>query len=397
MVGNLDIADGEYDDAGAGPSHPSANNSPYTTKQTIHSLPTMGSSNTASILTIPTKGGLGGSRNHQQHKRRGSSDSSHSIFSYLSGGAEEEYDYACDDLKAQARAQQARNSNSLFSSITSAYQRKPSQEKKKTDPLMDFHERRNRAVQEYDRQEEARKRREQIRDFDDEKSVASSGSFFDFLTRTGAADDLASQAGAPPDAYTKRDTESTCDLSSGGMKRVSSTHSMASTAASFFGLFGDDEAEIAKLSATNIASQRHHGDVAAGEEKDPTLQEAVNKSKSVKGQRVFNRGTQAAEEGNWKKAVAYYHIALVKQRKYYGEDHIVTSNTLNALGLALMHLGEHFGALTALEEALHIRQELLGAGAEEVAETTTHIWKVLKASQDEESANTMQIKVKEEG
>ena len=95
--------------------------------------------------------------------------------------------------------------------------------------------------------------------------------------------------------------------------------------------------------------------------------------------------------------MAYYHIALVKQRKYYGEDHIVTSNTLNALGLALMHLGEHFGALTALEEALHIRQELLGAGAEEVAETTTHIWKVLKASQDEESANTMQIKVKEEG
>jgi len=82
--------------------------------------------------------------------------------------------------------------------------------------------------------------------------------------------------------------------------------------------------------------------------------------------------------------VAYYHIALVKQRQYYGEDHIVTSNTLNELGLALTHMGEHFGALTALEEALHIRQELLGAGAEEVAETTSNIWMVLKASQEED-------------
>ena len=46
-----------------------------------------------------------------------------------------------------------------------------------------------------------------------------------------------------------------------------------------------------------------------------------------------------------------------------------------------MHLGELYGAMTALEEALHIRQILLGSGDQAVAETTNNIWLVLKASQ----------------
>ena len=157
------------------------------------------------------------------------------------------------------------------------------------------------------------------------------------------------------------------------MKRSGSSHSIAS---SFLGLFGDNADEISKLSSAEPTKKRET-------EEEASLQAAVKQSKSVKGHRVFAKGKQAAENGDWKKAVAYYHIALVKQREYYGEDHLVTSNTLNALGLALMHLGEHFGALTALEEALHIRQEALGAGAEEVAETTSNIWQVLKASQQE--------------
>lgn len=54
---------------------------------------------------------------------------------------------------------------------------------------------------------------------------------------------------------------------------------------------------------------------------------------------VHLRGAIEAEKGDWKKAMAYCQIALAEQRKYNAEDHVVTSNTLNALGMALMHLG----------------------------------------------------------
>ncbi|KAL7527005.1 hypothetical protein ACHAXR_001757 [Thalassiosira sp. AJA248-18] len=264
------------------------------------------------------------------------------------------------NLKAQARQQKQTRPQKLFSSLAPTLHRK---NQAKKDPLQEFHEKHNKAHVEYKKQE-AKKRRQQIREYDDEKSVVSSNSFFDFLTRSGAADELL-------DDVISRD---------GDIDGLSRCGSRASTGSftSYLGLFGDDEDEIAKLSSTK--PERN----AEKETKEaPTLQAAVKESKSVRGHRVYARGRQAAENGDWKKAVAYYHIALVKQRKHYGEDHIVTSNTLNSLGLALMHLGEHFGALTALEEALHIRQELLGAGAEEVAETTSNIWMVLKASQEE--------------
>ena len=107
------------------------------------------------------------------------------------------------------------------------------------------------------------------------------------------------------------------------------------------------------------------------------FQVAVRKCPSKRGNAVYRRGKKAAEDGEWEKAVYCYHIALVKQRSYYGEDHIYTAETLNCLGLALIQLDELFGAITALEECLHIRQKLFGPGSEECAVTTNHICRVL--------------------
>mmetsp|Transcript_21528 Transcript_21528/g.46807 ORF Transcript_21528/g.46807 Transcript_21528/m.46807 type:complete len:367 (-) Transcript_21528:155-1255(-) len=341
MVNSLELNDGDF---GGGPS----SQPPQNTQGNI-SLPAMTTTNRSSSMPILV-----------QTKRRGSETINATIKNLFTGDGEDKYDPSTIDLKTQAK-QPRRQSQNMFSSLTIPTW-KPQARK---DPLIDFHERHNKAHDEFKRQE-AEKRRQQLRDHDDNKSLSSSNSsFFDFLAKDGAADELLNDGTTEGGGIGAGD--GVCDV-----KRRGSTASIAS----FFSLFGDDEAEISKLSSAKPVSNTEQTE-------EPSLQDAVNKSKSVKGQRLFIRGGKAAEEGDWEKAVAYYHIALVKQRKYYGEDHIVTSNTLNSLGLALMNLGEYFGALTALEEALHIRQEKLGAGAEEAAETTSNISMVLKASQED--------------
>lgn len=341
MVNNLELGDGDF---GSGLIYPPKN----TKRNSLNSLPAINHSSSTPI------------------RRR----ASETIMNLFSGDDDLNFDHdpSMSDLKTQAKQQQQQQhrGNSVFSSFALPT-RKP---KAKKDPLMEFHERYNKAQGEFNKQqekknkEEAKMRRQQFLDHDEEKSLSSSNSLFDFITKSGAADELLD------DQTTDGRSLGAGDAVSGGMKRRGSTNSMAS----FFGMFGDDAAEISKLSSAKPAG------ITA---EKPSLETAVNQSKSVKGHRLFIRGEKAAGEGDWKKAVAYYHIALVKQRKYYGEDHIVTSKTLNALGLALMNIGEHFGALTALEEALHIRQEKLGAGSEEAAETTSNVCLVLKASQDD--------------
>lgn len=335
MVNSLEIGDG-FDNAPSGCSSKGM--------QQTNSLPAI--NNRYPSMSVPTKG-------------RG--------ILKRSGGNGYAYDPSAVDLRSQAKQQKP--ARSAFSSLAIPTARK---KEAKKNPLMEFHERRNKAENEYKKQEMSKNRRQQLRDHDEEKSLSSSNSFFDFLVRSAPDDLTGDETSERDDHGSGGGAGATTNSNGGGMKRTESTHSMAS----FFSLFGDNEEEIAKLSSSKPASNME-------KEEDPHLQAAVTQSKSVKGHRVFAKGKQAADRGNWKKAVAYYHIALVKQREYYGEDHLVTSSTLNSLGLALMNLGEHFGALTALEEALHIRQEALGAGAKEVAETTSNIWMVLKASQDD--------------
>ena len=70
-----------------------------------------------------------------------------------------------------------------------------------------------------------------------------------------------------------------------------------------------------------------------------------------------------ADKCRFLEAVALYNFALVRQREDLGEDHLDCGTTLNEIGVAWMMLGERYPALTALEEALYIRQKALGDGA----------------------------------
>lgn len=133
--------------------------------------------------------------------------------------------------------------------------------------------------------------------------------------------------------------------------------------------FKEDEIMITRLEKMTSAAAAEYS----------PFQIAVKSCPSKRGNAIYRLGKKAANNGEWARAVHYYHIALVKQRSYYGENHLKSAETLNSLGLALMELGELLGAITALEECLAIRQELLGPGAEECASTTTNICRVLDA------------------
>lgn len=267
------------------------------------------------------------------------------------------------DLKSHSRIAdaQSQRSGGLFSSFSKNKARnKKVPPSSSTDPLMAFLEKRSYAHDEYKKQKEASRRKSQLRDFDDDKSVSSSNSFFDFFTKVEAADEL----------YDDRTVESEKN------QGIRSSISIASMLSLYDSLV--DGATVAPIPKEPNTKKE-----------TCTLETAVRKSDSINGSKVYKRGKRSADKGDWKKAVAYYHIALVKQREYYGEDHVRTAATLNALGEALMHLGELYGAMTALEEALHIRQILLGSGDQAVAETTNNIWLVLKASQDAQETDSV--------
>ena len=86
---------------------------------------------------------------------------------------------------------------------------------------------------------------------------------------------------------------------------------------------------------------------------------------------------QLTEENNPTEALALYNRALIMQREALGKNHVMVARTLHDIGLCLTALDQSFPALTALEEALWIRQEQLGPGDPAVAETTTALWKLL--------------------
>ena len=86
---------------------------------------------------------------------------------------------------------------------------------------------------------------------------------------------------------------------------------------------------------------------------------------------------QREEENNPAEALALYNRALVMQREALGEDHVLVARTLHNIGLCLTALEQSFEAMTALQEALWIRQTQLGPGDPAVAETTTALWKLL--------------------
>ena len=95
------------------------------------------------------------------------------------------------------------------------------------------------------------------------------------------------------------------------------------------------------------------------------------------GAACFRRGRRAADRCLYLKANALYNLALIRQREELGEDHLDCATTLNEIGLCFLMMGELYPAMSALEEALYIRENGLEPGAPELAETTDNIWIVL--------------------
>lgn len=101
------------------------------------------------------------------------------------------------------------------------------------------------------------------------------------------------------------------------------------------------------------------------------------------GAKYFRRGKRRAEKCQFLEAVALFNFALVQQREELGENHIDCGRTLKEIGICWFMLGEWYPAMTAFEESLYILQEILGDGAEEVAEVTNNIWMVLHEQREE--------------
>lgn len=105
----------------------------------------------------------------------------------------------------------------------------------------------------------------------------------------------------------------------------------------------------------------------------------------AEAERLYEQGRAKASEGKYKTAIQAYHGALAIQRRHLGNDCPEAGRTLNAIGVALMESGrgadcegeQDFAALTAFEEALHIRQTACGDGSEEAAETMCNLWTLL--------------------
>lgn len=104
--------------------------------------------------------------------------------------------------------------------------------------------------------------------------------------------------------------------------------------------------------------------VVEQEPQPPTPKKQIKEpKKEISGAKYFRKGKKMADKCRFLEAVALYNFALVRQREDLGEDHLDCGTTLNEIGVAWMMLGERYPALTALEEALYIRQKALGDGA----------------------------------
>ena len=109
--------------------------------------------------------------------------------------------------------------------------------------------------------------------------------------------------------------------------------------------------------------------------------------KLAEADRLYKKGTLEAERGRHRHALKYYNECLVLQRDSLGDDDTPeAARTLNAIGVVLIEIGEDFAALTALEEALYIRQTILGPGHEDAAETLSNLTHLLRRVKEKEEA-----------
>lgn len=84
----------------------------------------------------------------------------------------------------------------------------------------------------------------------------------------------------------------------------------------------------------------------------------------------------AVVDKNFNDAIHFYNRALEQERKSDATSTDVAF-LLHKIGMVLAQQGDSFAAMNSFEEALKIRQEKLGPGSEDAAETTAQMTKVL--------------------
>jgi len=117
------------------------------------------------------------------------------------------------------------------------------------------------------------------------------------------------------------------------------------------------------------------------------ISEANVQKKLDEANQLFELGTREVERGRHRHALKYYNECLVLQRdNLVDDDTPEAARTLNVIGVVLGKIGEDFAALTALEEALYIRQTVLGPGHEDAAETLSNLTHLLRKVKEKEEA-----------
>ena len=99
------------------------------------------------------------------------------------------------------------------------------------------------------------------------------------------------------------------------------------------------------------------------------------------------KGLQKAKKGSWESALLCWQNALEIREQVLGDSHPDTANTLNNCGIAMGKLGRFDEAIEVLERALEIRAEHYGTRQHpEVAATLHNIGNVLHQAQDRAGA-----------
>ena len=109
-----------------------------------------------------------------------------------------------------------------------------------------------------------------------------------------------------------------------------------------------------------------------------------------------NIGEAFAKRKRWDEALASWNEALMIQKRHLNTYwHPEVANILNKIGVALGHSTQGgdfvYTALMAFEKALQIQQDILGPGHQDCAETTQHIFLLLRNfnhSKDKEDNKT---------
>ena len=91
---------------------------------------------------------------------------------------------------------------------------------------------------------------------------------------------------------------------------------------------------------------------------------------------LIKRGDEAYLEENYDDALHYYNRGLEQERRHDSSSTDVAF-LLHKIGMVLARQGDSFAAMNSFEEALKIRQDKLGPGSEDAAETTAQMTKVL--------------------